>query len=233
MWGSGSCLLHWQSSFDAIGFSAEKMNKSQNNIILTLGNVAAGENSEDTTGFTCVPWLCPKTCKGNASCLWALSPLGSPSEESCGELQGVTMPRTWWSSALFSSCEITVLSLRHNLKSSACQRLEVTITSDVTCYVTHMVIESPVLRLWAIFCSLPGRKQWSTFLLSSFRQVISRSAILHSEPPCNSLCYLKSALPMWIINHIEAMSQKNHPIFLALLRLPGSFFRACVGSNIR
>lgn len=55
MWGSGSCLLHWQSSFDAIGFSAEKINKSQNNIILTLGNVAAGENSEDTTGFTCVP----------------------------------------------------------------------------------------------------------------------------------------------------------------------------------
>lgn len=167
----------------AVQFSAEKINKSQNNIILTLGNVAAGENSEDTTGFTCVPWLCPKTCKGNASCLWALTSLESPSGESCGELQGVAMPRTWWSSALFPSCGITVLSLRHNRKSSAFQRLEVTITSYVTCYVTHMVVESPVLRLWTMFCTLPGRQQWSTFPLSSFRQVISGAAILLSEPP--------------------------------------------------
>lgn len=144
MQASGSYLLNWPSSFDAIGFSAEKINTRQNNIILTSGDVAAGENSEDTAGFTCLPCLCPKTCRGIASCLWALSPVGM--WESYGEMQGVTVPSTWWSSALFSSCEITVLSLRHNLKFSACQGLEVTITSDVTCYVTHVVIESPVSK---------------------------------------------------------------------------------------
>lgn len=40
MQGSGSYLLKWQSSFDAIGFSAEKTNKRQNNIIMSLGKVA-------------------------------------------------------------------------------------------------------------------------------------------------------------------------------------------------
>lgn len=60
--------------------------------------------------------------------------------------------------------------------------------SDVTFYVTHMVIESPVLWLWAMFCSLPGRQQ-QTLLLSSFRQVISGANTLHSKSPCHSLLF--------------------------------------------
>lgn len=68
---------------------------------------------------------------------------------------------------MVSSSEIIVLSLRHNLKFPACQRQEVATTSDVTCYVTHMVNESPVLRLWAMFCNLPGSSgQLSLYHLS-------------------------------------------------------------------